>query len=55
MMVSRGMGVVNPSKVPGAKKKSRRDSTSFTQYSKGGRTRDVPGSSKHKYRGGKIG
>jgi hypothetical protein len=55
MMASRGMGDINPSKIPKAKKKARKDNTDFTQYSKGGRTRDIPGSSKHKYRGGKIG
>jgi len=36
MMASRGMGAVNPSKMPGAKKKKRRDDTDFTQYKEGG-------------------
>jgi hypothetical protein len=36
MMPSRGMGAVNPSKMPGAKKKARRDNTDFTQYAEGG-------------------
>ena len=36
MMVSRGMGAVLPSKMPGAKKKARRDDTDFTQYKEGG-------------------
>jgi hypothetical protein len=36
MMASRGMGAVNPSKMPGAKKKARRDNTDFTQYAEGG-------------------
>jgi len=36
MMASRGMGDIAPSKMPGAKKKARRDDTDFTQYKKGG-------------------
>ena len=35
MRASRGMGDINPSKMPGAKKK-RRDDTDFTEYKKGG-------------------
>jgi hypothetical protein len=31
------MGDINPSKMPGGKKKSRRDSTDFTQYAEGGK------------------
>lgn len=37
MMASRGMGDINPSKMPGAKKKARRDNTDFTQYAEGGK------------------
>ena len=37
MMASRGMGAVSPSKMPGAKKKARRDDTDFTQYKEGGK------------------
>ena len=37
MRPSRGMGAINPSKMPGGKKKSRRDSTDFTQYAEGGK------------------
>ena len=37
MMSSRGMGAVNPAKMPGAKKKARRDNTDFTQYAEGGK------------------
>jgi hypothetical protein len=37
MMSSRGMGAVNPSKMPGAKKVARRDDTDFTQYAEGGK------------------
>jgi hypothetical protein len=36
-MSSRGMGAVNPAKMPGAKKKARRDNTDFTQYAEGGK------------------
>jgi oligoribonuclease NrnB/cAMP/cGMP phosphodiesterase (DHH superfamily) len=36
MMASRGMGAINPSKMPGGKKKPRRDNTDFTQYAGGG-------------------
>ena len=31
------MGAMNPSKMPGAKKKARRDNTDFTQYAEGGK------------------
>jgi len=34
---SRGMGAINPSKMPGGKKKARRDNTDFTQYAEGGK------------------
>jgi hypothetical protein len=37
MMASRGMGAINPSKMPGGKKKARRDNTDFTQYKEGGK------------------
>jgi hypothetical protein len=36
MMASRGMGAVNPSKMPKGSKKARRDDTDFTQYADGG-------------------
>ena len=36
MRPSRGMGAINPSKMPGSKKKTRRDDTDFTQYKEGG-------------------
>ena len=39
MMASRGMGDINPSKMPGAKKKKRRDNTDFTQYKEGGKVK----------------
>lgn len=37
MMASRGMGAVMPSKMPGGKKKPRRDDTDFMQYAEGGK------------------
>lgn len=37
MMASRGMGDINPSKMPKAKKKARRDDTDFSQYKEGGK------------------
>jgi hypothetical protein len=42
MLASRGMGDINPSKMPTAKKKARRDDTDFTQYKKGGEVWDKP-------------
>ncbi len=37
MRPSRGMGDIAPSKMPGAKKKARRDNTDFTEYAEGGK------------------
>ena len=37
MMGSRGMGDMLPSKMPGPKRKARRDDTDFTQYKEGGK------------------
>jgi hypothetical protein len=37
MRASRGMGDIMPSKMPGGKKKARRDDTDFTQYAEGGK------------------
>ena len=36
MRKSRGMGDINPSKMPTGKKKARRDDTDFTQFAEGG-------------------
>ena len=36
-MASRGMGDMRASKMPGGKKKARRDDTDFTQYKEGGK------------------
>ena len=40
MMASRGMGAISPSKMPGGKRKARRDDTDFTQYEEGGTVSD---------------
>ena len=37
MRKSRGMGDINPSKMPTGKKKARRDDTDFTQFAEGGK------------------
>jgi len=37
MRPSRGMGDINPSKMPKGVKKARRDDTDFTQYKEGGK------------------
>lgn len=39
MMSSRGMGVMNPSKMPKGKRKARRDDTDFTEYAEGGKVK----------------
>jgi len=46
MKASRGMGDIAPSKMPGGKKKARRDDTDFTQYKKGGEVWDKPNPAK---------
>lgn len=42
MRASRGMGAINPSKMPSGKRKARRDDTDFTQYADGGAVWDQP-------------
>lgn len=37
MRPSRGMGDINPSKMPSGKKKARKDSTDFTEFKEGGK------------------
>lgn len=39
MMSSRGMGAINPSKMPKGKRKARRDDTDFTEYAEGGKVK----------------
>ena len=49
MMPSRGMGAVNPSKMPKGVRKARRDDTDFTQYAEGGEVWNKPNpAKKHK-------
>lgn len=36
MRASRGMGAINPQKMPKAKRKARRDDTDFDEYAEGG-------------------
>ena len=36
MMASRGMGAISPNKMPGPKRKQRRDDTAFYEYAEGG-------------------
>ena len=42
MRASRGLGDINPSKMPAGKRKARRDDTDFTEYAKGGQVWDKP-------------
>ena len=46
MLPSRGMGDINPTKMPGGKRKKRRDNTDFTQYAEGGEVWDKPSPAK---------
>jgi len=39
MRASRGMGAINPSKMPTGKRKERRDDTDFTEYAEGGKVK----------------
>jgi hypothetical protein len=39
MMASRGMGAVNPSKMPKGKKTARKDDTDFIKYKEGGKVK----------------
>ena len=42
MRASRGMGDINPSKMPTGMRKARRDDTDFTQYADGGEVWSKP-------------
>ena len=49
MMASRGMGDINPSKMPKGVRTKRRDDTDFEQFAKGGEVWDTPNpAKKHK-------
>lgn len=41
MRASRGMGAINPSKMPKGKVKQRRDNTDFTEYAEGGKVNEA--------------
>jgi hypothetical protein len=41
MMASRGMGAINPKKMPGPKRKQRRDDTAFYEYAEGGKVNEA--------------
>jgi len=41
MRASRGMGAINPSKMPSGVKKARKDNTDFTEYAKGGHVNEA--------------
>lgn len=41
MMASRGMGAMNPAKIPKPVRKQRRDDTSFMEYAEGGKVSKV--------------
>jgi hypothetical protein len=41
MMASRGMGAMNPAKIPKPVRKQRRDDTSFLEYAEGGKVSKV--------------
>jgi len=42
MRASRGMGDINPSKMPSGVRKARRDDTDFTEYAEGGAVWNKP-------------
>ena len=54
MMASRGMGAINPSKMPDGKRKARRDDTDFTQYAEGGKVGLYANIHAKRARGGKM-
>ena len=54
MMASRGMGAMNPSKMPNGKRKARRDDTDFTQYADGGKVGLYANIHAKRARGGKM-
>ena len=54
MIASRGMGNINPSKMPKGVKKARRDDTDFTQYAEGGKVGLYANINAKRKRGGKM-
>ena len=54
MIASRGMGAMNPAKMPSGKRKARRDDTDFTQYAEGGKVGLYANIHAKRARGGKM-
>ena len=54
MRASRGMGCINPAKMPGGKRKSRKDDTDFTEYAEGGKVGLYDNIHAKRARGGKM-
>lgn len=54
MRASRGLGCINPSKMPGGKRKSRKDDTDFTEYADGGKVGLYDNIHAKRKRGGKM-
>lgn len=54
MRASRGMGAIDPSKMPTGKRKKRRDDTDFAQYAEGGEVGLWDNSNARRKRGGKM-
>jgi len=54
LRASRGMGDINPSKMPGAKKARRKDGDEFTMYADGGKVGLYANIHAKRERGGKM-
>ena len=54
MRASRGMGAINPSKMPGGKKARRKDGDEFTMYAEGGKVGLYDNIHAKRARGGKM-
>ena len=54
MRASRGMGAINPDKMPGGKKARRKDGDEFTMYAEGGKVGLYDNIHAKRARGGKM-
>jgi hypothetical protein len=54
MRASRGMGAINPAKMPGGKKARRKDGDEFTMYAEGGKVGLYDNIHAKRARGGKM-
>lgn len=54
MRASRGMGCINPAKMPGGKKARRKDGDEFTMYAEGGKVGLYDNIHAKRKRGGKM-